>query len=73
MTTFYGRDREEEDTGHKVFHTWEEFCKYFNSVGAEYAYIMRDGVWYTASYQAVMDLSSLTRLDDELQNLVIPA
>jgi len=47
--TFYNRDRDEDE----VFTTltsWEDFVDFFtNDSGAEYAYIMRDGVWYTCN------------------------
>jgi hypothetical protein len=44
--TFYGRDRGETDTEWKVAHTFEEFFDQCEECGAEYYYIMRDGVWY---------------------------
>jgi hypothetical protein len=46
MTTFYGRDRGEENVSWKVAHTFEEFLDQVNSCGGEYYYIMKDGVWY---------------------------
>jgi hypothetical protein len=46
MTTFYGRDRGEENVEWKVAHTFEEFLDQVNSCGGEYYYIMKDGVWY---------------------------
>lgn len=52
MTTFYGRDRDEPNVQFKTFLNWEEFVRFFDKVGAEYAYIMRDGVWYMSEYSA---------------------
>ena len=46
MTTFYGRDRDEENTGWAVAHTFEEFLDQVHNCGGEYYYIMKDGVWY---------------------------
>ena len=46
MTTFYGRDRGEENVEWKVALTFEEFLDQVNSCGGEYYYIMKDGVWY---------------------------
>jgi len=46
MTTFYGRDRGEENVSWKVFHDYDSFYDYFDGAGAEYYYIMRDSVWY---------------------------
>lgn len=46
VTTFYGRDRKESGCGFAVDHTFEDFMKRVDDSGAEYYYIMRDGVWY---------------------------
>ena len=44
MTTFYKRDRAEEDVDPKTFTNAQEFLDYF---GGEYWYILgTDGVWY---------------------------
>lgn len=47
ITVFYGRDRGEEDTGFKSDHTFADFLDRVDGCGAEYYYVMRDGVWYT--------------------------
>ena len=47
MCTFYGRDRGEKNTTWQVAHTFAEFLEQVDNSGAEYYYIMRDGVWYT--------------------------
>lgn len=44
--TFYGRDRGETGTDWKVSFTFEEFLDQCESCGAEYFYVMKDGVWY---------------------------
>ena len=46
ITIFYGRDRGEKNVGFNVDHTFEDFMKRVDGCGAEYYYIMRDGVWY---------------------------
>ena len=46
ITIFYGRDRSETGTEWKVAHTFEEFFDQCEGCGAEFYYIMRDGVWY---------------------------
>jgi hypothetical protein len=47
MCTFYGRDRLETDVEFKVAQNFAEFLTQVENCGAEYYYIMRDGVWYT--------------------------
>ncbi len=49
-TTFYGRDRGEEGTEWKTFHSLDSFISYYDGCGAEYYYIMKDGVWYVSQY-----------------------
>jgi hypothetical protein len=49
MTTFYGRDRGEEGVDFKVAHTFAAFLDQVEGCGAEYYYIMKDGVWYCGS------------------------
>ena len=49
MTTFYGRDRDEQGVDFKVAHTFAAFLDQVEACGAEYYYIMRDGVWYCGS------------------------
>jgi len=46
MTTFYGRDRKEENCSWKTFHSYDMMYDYFDGAGVEYYYIMKDGVWY---------------------------
>lgn len=61
--TFYGRDRGEKGTEWKVAHTFAEFLKQCDNCGAEYYYIMRDGVWY------VGDTYGKTALSEQLKPL----
>lgn len=49
--TFYGRDRGEKDVSWRVFHDYDSFYNYFDGSGAEYYYIMKDGVWYYSTYR----------------------
>lgn len=49
ITTFYGRDRGEKGTEFKTDDTFEKFFERADSCGAEYYYIMKDGVWYVGT------------------------
>ena len=49
VCVFYGRDRDEEGVDFKVAHTFAAFLDQVEACGAEYYYIMRDGVWYCGS------------------------
>ena len=71
MCTFYGRDRGEEGTDFKVAHTFAEFLEQADNCGAEYYYIMRDGVWYCGTtYENTNPLSkTLTALSEALQTV----
>jgi hypothetical protein len=46
MTTFYGRDREEEGQEFVTHTSKEKLVEHFNKSWCEFAYIMQDGVWY---------------------------
>ena len=66
--TFYGRDRGETGTEFKVAHSFAEFLEQSDNCGAEYYYIMRDGVWYCGDTYDSSPLSKkLTVLADALQ------
>ena len=47
--TFYGRDRGESGTEWKTDATFEAFLERADGCGAEYYYIMQDGVWYVGT------------------------
>ena len=49
ITIFYGRDRGESNTEFRVDHSFESFLERCEDSGADYYYIMRDGVWYAGS------------------------
>ena len=49
MCTFYGRDRLEENTEFKADLTFETFFERAEGCGAEWYYIMKDGVWYVGN------------------------
>lgn len=49
MCTFYGRDRGETDTGFAVDLTFDSFFERAEGCGAEWYYIMQDGVWYVGN------------------------
>jgi hypothetical protein len=68
MCTFYGRDRGEKDTEFQVAQTFDEFLGQCYDSGAEYYYIMKDGVWYVGDTYGSTPLSTkLTVLADALQ------
>jgi hypothetical protein len=49
-------DRGEEDVSYIVAHTFEEFLEQVHGCGAEYYYVMRDGVWYVGAVYEVPGL-----------------
>jgi len=66
--TFYGRDRGEKGTEWKVATTFDEFLEQAEGCGAEYYYIMKDGVWYVGdTYESTPLSKKLTVLADALQ------
>ena len=67
MTTFYGRDRGEEGVDFKVAHTFAAFLDQVEGCGAEYYYIMRDGVWYCGSPDKGSRLVPLTEALSEIK------
>jgi hypothetical protein len=68
--TFYGRDRGEVSVW-KVANTFEEFLDQADGCGAEFYYIMKDGVWYVGTtYENTHPLSKrLTLLSEVLDNV----
>jgi hypothetical protein len=68
MCTFYGRDRGEANTAFKVAHTFAEFLEQCENCGAEYYYIIKDGVWYVGTtYDNMHPLSkNLTALTEAI-------
>jgi len=71
--TFYGRDRGEEGCDFKVAHTFEEFLEQVNHCGAEYYYVMKDGVWYAGAIYATEGLvkDGLVALGTALETLQV--
>ena len=70
MTTFYGRDRDEQGVDFKVAHTFASFLDQVEACGAEYYYIMRDGVWYCGSPDKGSKLVALTEALAEIKETV---
>ena len=67
--TFYGRDRGETGVEWKVAHTFDEFFDQCEGCGAEFYYIMRDGVWYVGdTYGRTAMSKSLVLLSQALQS-----
>ena len=46
MTTFYGRDREEEGSEFVTHTTKESLIEHANDAWAEYVYVMKEDTWY---------------------------
>ena len=70
MCTFYGRDRGETGTEWKVAQTFEEFLGQVDNCGAEWYYVMRDGVWYVGNiYSSHPMYKALTPLAEALEAL----
>ena len=70
--TFYGRDRGEEGCEWQVAHTFEEFLDQANGCGAEFYYVMRDGVWYVGNFYSSTALyKTLTPLAQALETLEV--
>ena len=69
---FY-KDRGEEDVSWQVAHSFGEFLEQVEGCGAEYYYIMRDGVWYAGCMYATEGLTEgpLTRLDEAIADVLI--
>jgi len=67
-TTFYARDRGEKDVDFEVSHDFDEFLELVDGTGAEYYYIMKDGVWYCGSLYSVegMIAGGLFELSEQL-------
>ena len=60
VCVFYRRDRDEEGVDFQVAHTFAAFLDQVEACGAEYYYIMRDGVWYCGSPDKGSKLVALT-------------
>jgi hypothetical protein len=48
VCVFYGRDRGEMDVGYKFSPTLDDLEQVAENCGAEYIYIMEDGIWFYA-------------------------
>ena len=66
-------DRGEEDVGHRVAHTFEEFLEQVEGYGCEYYYVMRDGVWYAGCVYETTGLikGGLVPLEQALADVTI--
>ena len=47
--TFYGRDRGEEGTSWRTFHSESAWTGEMGNMGCEYFYLMDNGVWYVST------------------------
>jgi len=48
-TTFYGRDRGETGCEFRTFGSESEWVGHYDNVGAEFYYLMDNGVWYVST------------------------
>jgi hypothetical protein len=53
MTTFYGRDREEENMSWVTFHSLNDLTEFYESSWCEYIYILKDNTWYYSNRTTV--------------------
>lgn len=70
MTTFYSRDRGETGCEAKVSDTWQQFLEQTEGCGAEYYYIIKDGVWYfgTLHEREPTEFRKLVNLADYMES-----
>jgi len=74
MCTFYGRDRGEKHTEHKVAQNFETFLEQCNMCGAEYYYIMENGQWFYGSmHESDPFYKRLVLLSEVLENEAVEA
>ena len=74
MTTFYGRDRGEENVEWKVAQTFVEFLEQCEHSGAEYYYVMENGEWYCGSmHESNPFYKRLVLLSEALETQVVEA
>jgi len=68
MCTFYMRDRGETEQEFRVSQSFDQFLELVDNCGAEYYYIMRDGVWYCGAVYAVEGMipNTLLVLNEQL-------
>jgi hypothetical protein len=72
--TFYGRDRGETGTEWQVAHNFEQFYDQCDGCGAEYYYIMKEGVWYVGTTYSTGALAGkLVPLAQALTQEAVPA
>jgi hypothetical protein len=57
VTTFYGRDRGETGCEFAVNHSFNDFLERCDACGAEFYYIMKDGVWYCGDTYSTSPIS----------------
>ena len=68
-TTFYARDRGETGVGSKRHYTVGEFFGAADGCGAEYVYLMQDGVWHCAAVGTQGQRGRLSLLKDCLESI----
>lgn len=69
---FY-RDRGETGVGARAARSFEEFLEQVENCGAEYYYIMKDGVWYAGCVYETQGLmkNGLTALSQALETMAV--
>jgi hypothetical protein len=70
--SFY-RDRGETGVGARTARSFDEFLEQVENCGAEYYYIMKDGVWYAGCVYETQGLKEhgLTALSQALDSLLV--
>jgi hypothetical protein len=64
-STFYGRDRGEEDQGYTTFTKFTDAVNYYKDMYCEFIYIMHNDTWYVTSG----DMSELVSLETALKQV----
>jgi hypothetical protein len=64
-STFYGRDRGQEDEDYRTFAKFTDAVNYYKDMYVEFMYIMRDDVWYVTSG----DMTELVSLEFALKQV----
>lgn len=72
-TTFYGRDRGEDNVGFTESVTFEQFIDRVHGCDAEFYYVMNNGVWYVGSVYDVAGLikEGMVPLTDALNTISV--
>jgi hypothetical protein len=62
-STFYGRDRGQEDEDYRTFTKFTDAVQYYQNCGVEFIYIMHNDTWYVTSG----DMTEMVSLETALK------